>query len=391
MSMLPPYNSLAQVGGFAGSPSMMDGASMMQSGFVGDGSPIRTGMLNANPASVIQPGFANTDVQRVWQQASNDIQRQPIQRQLNQAQFGGVQGGFAGGQGGFTGASMYQQPMMDGNMMQPMMDGSMMQQGFVGDGSPIRTGTLNANPASVIQPGFANTDVQQVRQQIANDIRRQPIQRQLQQAQFGGVQGGFVGGQAQYGGVQGGFAGGSMYQQPMMMQPMMDGTMMQQGYMGDGSPIRTGMLNANPASVIQPGFANTDVQRVWQQASNDIQRQPIQRQLNQAQFGGVQGGFAGGQGGFTGASMYQQPMMDGNMMQPMMDGSMMQQGFVGDGSPIRTGTLNANPASVIQPGFANTDVQRVWQQASNDIQRGAQQNMYPGQAGYAGMQGGFMR
>ncbi|RFU63630.1 hypothetical protein D0463_11825, partial [Bacillus sp. V59.32b] len=90
-----------------------------------------------------------------------------------------------------------------------------------------------AGAQNIMQPGFAGTDGQQVRQEIAQDLQNQS-----------GMNSGSMGGYQQFAGA--GFGGGQ--------------SNMQSGFGG-------------AQNIMQPGFAGTDGQQVRQEIARDLQNQ----------------------------------------------------------------------------------------------------------------------
>ncbi|MEH7115846.1 hypothetical protein V7128_00295 [Neobacillus vireti] len=155
--------------------------------------------------SVMQPGFAGTDAQQVRQDIQNSIQN-----------GSGMNMGSMGQQGGSLG-----------------------QMGMGQQGGSMQFGGFTGGAHSVMQPGFAGTDAQQVRQDIQNSSNGQITSRN---------------------------AGASMGMNANM----------QQGQMGmgqQGGSMQFGGFTGGPQSIMQPGFAGTDAQQVRQDIGNTSNNQ----------------------------------------------------------------------------------------------------------------------
>ncbi|GAA4716315.1 hypothetical protein [Brevibacillus fulvus] len=274
--------------------------------------------------SVFQPGFAGTDVQQVRNQIARD----------GGFGYNSVQGGFATGvPAGFQNNASFQ----SGVSFQSPVGGAQ----------------------AVFQPGFAGTDVQQVRNQIARD-------------------GGFG-----YNSVQSGFGAGVPVQSA--------------GFQGNASfqTAGVGFQGGGVQAIFQPGFAGTDPQQVRNQISRDggfgynsVQSNfgagvPVQSTGFQGntsfQTAGV--GFQGGgvqavfQPGFAGTDVQQvrnQIARDGgfgyNVGQAGFSGGNFQSGYQANAGyqTAGVGFQGSNAQAVFQPGFAGTDVQQVRNQIARD-------------------------
>lgn len=292
----------------------------------------------AGAQSVFQPGFAGTDVQQV---------RNQINRDLSWNYGTGVQSGYgAGGQMGYG------------------------YQGVVG--VPASIPAVGAQ--AVFQPGFAGTDAQQVRQSIA---REGGFNTGLQSGYgMGGYQGSYQGSVGIPGAVSGGVGAQAVFQpgfagtdvQQVRNQFSRDlsnyGTGLQPNYGTGLQPgfIPTGYQGAQ--AVFQPGFAGTDVQQV---------RNQIGRDMGMNYGAGLQSGF--------GASL-------------QSNYGVGYQGTVGMPASIPA----TGPQAVFQPGFAGTDAQQVRQSIAREggfstgLQSGyafGGQTPYPGGFGAQGYQQGW--
>jgi hypothetical protein len=287
------------------------------------------------PQSIMQPGFAGTDAQQVRQDIANSS--------MNQGNMGGnsqqTGGGFMAQGASFAGPQSVMQPGVAGTDAQQVrrdIANSSMNQGNMGGNSQqtsggfMAQGASFAGPQSVMQPGFAGTDAQQVRQDIANSSMNQ----------------GNMGGNSQQ-------TGG--------------------GYMAQGASF------AGPQSVMQPGFAGTDAQQVRRDIANSS--------MNQGNMGGggnsqQTGGFMGQGASFAGPQSIMQPGFAGTdpqqVRQDIANSSMNQGNMGGGGNSQQTGGFMgqgasfAGPQSIMQPGFAGTDPQKVSQEISNDLMSGSQ-------------------
>ncbi|RFU70803.1 hypothetical protein D0469_04975 [Peribacillus saganii] len=248
--------------------------------------------------SVMQPGFAGTDSQQVRQEIQQDLANQSMQRS----------GGFG------------------------QQAGGMMQSNAFGMGTGGFGGVQ-----SVMQPGFAGTDAQQVRQEIQQDLAN----RSMQQGGFTQQAGGFA--------PMGGFT-----QQAGGFAPMGGFTQQAGGFAGGAQ------------SVMQPGFAGTDAQQVRQEIQQDLANQSMQRSA---------GGFTQQAGGFAPMGGFTQ---QAGGFAPMSGYTQQAGGFGG-------------MQSVMQPGFAGTDAQQVRQEIQQDLANQSMQRAggYTQQAGGFTLGGGF--
>jgi hypothetical protein len=188
----------------------------------------------SSPQAVFQPGFAGTDAQQVRQQNAQSFQGQQqygLGQQGPQTQYGYQQ---PQGQQHFTGPQAVFQPGFAGTdaqqVRQQLAQSQQYATGFqppYGYQQPYGQQQFTS-PQAVFQPGFTGTNVQQVRQQNAQSFQNQ---------------------QAPY------------QQQPVMQQ--------QYGQQPQGQQQFT-----SPQAVFQPGFSGTDAQQVRQQNAQSIQQSP---------------------------------------------------------------------------------------------------------------------
>ena len=218
-------------------------------------------------------------------------------------------------------------------------------------GGGMQFGGFAGGPQSVMQPGFAGTDAQQVRQDIQNSSNNVSMGMMGMGQPGGSMQyGGFVGGPQSN--MQPGFAGTDAQQVRQDIQnSSMGGGVGQQGVsfnqMGlsqPGGSMQFGSFGGGAQSVMQPGFAGTDAQQV---------RQDIQNSSN----GQITSRNAGSMGANT---MGQQSGSFNQMGMSQPGGSMQVGGFAGG-------------QSIMQPGFAGTDAQQVRQDISNNSGQGYMQ------------------
>jgi len=258
----------------------------------------------ANTAqSVFQPGFAGTDVQQVRNQIARD-------------------GGFGYGP---TNQATYASPQL-GNV-------------------PVG---LQGGVQAIFQPGFAGTDPQQVRNQIARDVNfgyGQTLQATYATPQLSNVPLGLQSGaQAIF---QPGFAGTDAqqvrnqiardlnygYTTTQPLQATYQTTSAYQSNLPVGVPAA---VSGGVQAIFQPGFAGTDVQQVRNQISRD-------------------GGFG------YGTTAYQTAQSVGALGVPTAYQTNQALGAVGVPAAVSGGVQ-----AVFQPGFAGTDVQQVRNQISRD-------------------------
>ncbi|WP_139488109.1 hypothetical protein [Brevibacillus dissolubilis] len=329
---LSPVGSLGTVGAYNTNYGVPYGATTNQAlrpqAYVGGVQP--GGILATGAQSVFQPGFAGTDVNQV---------RQDIARE----------GGFNSNVGAY--GTQYAVPYVT------TTNQALRPQAYVGGVQP--GGILATNAQSVFQPGFAGTDVNQVRQDIAREGGFNSNYGTV--GAFGTTTQGYgqnVYGQTAYNaGVQSvfqpGFAGtnvnqvrqdiaregfnsnlGTVGAYGTTTQGLGQSVYGQTAYNAGVQP--GGILANNVQAVFQPGFAGTDVQRV---------RQDIARE-----------------GGFNSNVGYGAALGTTNVgLQAYNTGV---QGFVGGVQP--GGLLATSAQDVFQPGFAGTDVQRVRQDIARE-------------------------
>ncbi|WP_134685024.1 hypothetical protein [Brevibacillus migulae] len=252
--------------------------------------------------SVFQPGFAGTDAQQVRNQIARD-------------------GGFGYGQAYQT---TYATPQF----------------------SNVPVG-LQSGAQAIFQPGFAGTDPQQVRNQIARDLNPgvQSYQNTFTSQQFGGVPVGLQSGAAQAI-FQPGFAGTDPQQVRSQIARELNygyanqalptsyqGTAAYQSNVPVGVPAA---VSGGVQAVFQPGFAGTEVQQVRNQIARD-------------------GGFG------YGATAYQSNQSLGAVGVPAAYQTTQTLGAVGVPAAVSGGVQ-----AIFQPGFAGTDVQQVRNQIARD-------------------------
>jgi len=251
--------------------------------------------------SVMQPGFAGTDAQQVRQ----DIQNSQNGSGMNMSSFGQ--------QGQMGMGSMGQQGQMGMSSM-GQQGGSFGQMGMGQQGGGMQFGGFTGGSHSIMQPGFAGTDAQQVRQDIQNSSNGQITSRNAGSMAMNAN------------GQQGQMGMGSMGQQ--------GGSIGQMGMGQQGVGLQFGGFTGGSHSVMQPGFAGTDAQQVRQDIQNSSNGQITSRN--------------------AGASMGMNP----NMQQGQM-------GMGQQGAGMQFGGFTGGPQSIMQPGFAGTDAQQVRQDIGN--------------------------
>ncbi|HZG16222.1 MAG TPA: hypothetical protein VE710_14570 [Candidatus Bathyarchaeia archaeon] len=273
----------------------------------------------ANTAqTVFQPGFAGTDVQQVRNQIARD-------------------GGFGYGP---TYQATYATPQL----------------------SSVPVG-LQGGVQAIFQPGFAGTDPQQVRNQIARDVNwgyGQTLQSAYATPQLSNVPVGLQSGaQAIF---QPGFAGTDAqqvrnqiardlnygYTTAQTLPTTYQTTSAYQSNLPVGVPAA---VSGGVQAIFQPGFAGTDVQQVRNQISRD-------------------GGFG------YGTTAYQTTQSVGALGVPTAYQTNQALGTVGVPAAYQTNqalgavgipaAVSGGVQAVFQPGFAGTDVQQVRNQISRD-------------------------
>ncbi len=278
----------------------------------------------AGAQSMFQPGFAGTDGQQVRNQINRDLMNYGA----------GMQAGYGAGLGyGYQGVAGV-------------------------PGSIPATG-----PQAVFQPGFAGTDVQRVRNQIARDVS------------MAGMQSGYGTSMSTFGdGMTSGYGTGMSTFGDGMTSGFGTGMMSNYGYQGNVG-VAGNIPAAGPQAIFQPGFAGTDGLRVRNQIARDVS------------MGGMQSGYGTGMATFgdgmtssfgAGMGTYGDGMTSG-----LGTGMMSNYGYQGaigvPGSIPATG-----PQAIFQPGFAGTDVLRVRNQIARDVSMGGMQSGFAGQAAYPG-------
>ncbi|UFJ41375.1 hypothetical protein LOK74_02220 [Brevibacillus humidisoli] len=363
--------------------------------------------------AVFQPGFAGTNPQQVRQDiaqeggfASNAFAQAP------QAAFGGAQASQAAFGGG---AQAVFQPGFAGTNPQQVRQDIAREGGFASNafaqapqaafgGAQASQAAFGGGAQAVFQPGFAGTNPQQVRQDIAreggfasNAFAQAPQAAfggaQASQAAFGGgaqavFQPGFAGTNPQQVrqdiAREGGFASNAFAQAP---QAAFGGAQASQAAFGGGAQ-----------AVFQPGFAGTNPQQVRQDiareggfASNAFAQAP------QAAFGGAQASRAAFGGG---AQAVFQPGFAGTNPQQVRQDIAREGGFASNafaqapqaafgGAQASQAAFGGGAQAVFQPGFAGTNPQQVRQQIAQEggfASNAAQAANRAGQAAFGGAQ-----
>ena|GEM_PF-529356 len=331
-----------------------------------------------NAQSVFQPGFAGTNPQQVRQQIASD-------------------GGFGYGTAGVSAV----------NAAGLSNVGAVNAVGLGNVGTAYGIGQTQpafGNVQAVFQPGFAGTNPQQVRQQIASDggfgygavnaaglsnvgaVNAVGLNNVSTAYGYGQTQPSFGNVQAVF---QPGFAGTNPQQ--VRQQIARDGGF---AYTGSGLTNTAGSVGlgqTQPAiggvqSVFQPGFAGTNPQEVRQQIARDggfgygnvgvtnvnttgFATNAVNYGFGQTQpaFGNVQAIFQPGFAGTNPQEVRQQIASDGGFGY----GNAVVSTGVGFGGNVNYGFGQTQPAfgnvqAIFQPGFAGTNPQEVRQQIAND-------------------------
>ncbi|BCJ88152.1 hypothetical protein [Effusibacillus dendaii] len=317
--------------------------------------------------SMFQPGFG-TNPQQV---------RQDIAQDLAYSNAGSQMGGFGGVQAGYGAQAMFQ-PGYAGTNAQAVKQ-NMGQTGFgFGSGAQFGAGSQSGNQMSLgpaasvlMSPGFAGTNVQKVRQDIAQESGYGIGAT----SQFGGTQYGNVNQQSnQFG--QFGFGAQAMFQpgfagtneqsvrqdiaresgygmgMGMGMGSQFSGQFgtaqgtgqgaqfMAMGLGGQGTSQGAVALGPGAQALMSPGFAGTNVQSV---------RQDIARES----------GYGMGMGGqFSGQFGTAQGTGQGAQFMAMSQG--------GQGTGQAAVTLGPGAQALMSPGFAGTNVQSVRQDIARE-------------------------
>ncbi|WP_018130238.1 hypothetical protein [Effusibacillus pohliae] len=302
-----------------------------------------------NPQAMFQPGFAGTNPQQVRQ----DIAQDGGFRYAAQQAYGQPVQAFGGQQQAGLGAQAMVQPI------QPF-------------GGQQQAWGLGAQ--AMFQPGFAGTNPQQVRQDIARDsgFRYGAQQAYGQPAQaFGGQQQAGLGAQAMF---QPGFAGTNPQQ--VRQDIAQDGGFRYAAQQAYGQPAQAfgGQQQAGlgAQAMLQPGFAGTNPQQVRQ----DIARDGGFRYGAQQAYGQPAQAFGGQQQAGLGAQAMLQPGFAGTNPQQVRQDIAQEGGFrygaqQAYGQPAQAfgGQQQAGlgPQAMFQPGFAGTNPQQVRQDIAQDV------------------------